>query len=88
MKVFIIGIRKQHLDKLKEKFPSISFDGLTDSDDHAKRKKNVLSSDLIIVLSKFTNHTSMWNYRHHHNFKLISGGYSSIFPILKDFINV
>ena len=58
MKILVVGIRNEGLLKLKKTFEGVKFEGLGDQDNHKRRVKHSKSFDMVISVTKFTNHTT------------------------------
>lgn len=82
MKILVVGLRKEQNTFLRNRFKGFSIDALDDGMKHHKAKKNAKYYDLVISLTKFTNHTTHQHYRSHPGYHMISGGYSSVTSML------
>lgn len=78
-KVLVIGLRRTHIDYLKEKFKDIyDISALDDQSCHVKKISNSEAYQTIINCTKFTNHSTERLYNKHPGFVRISGGRSSV----------
>lgn len=83
MKVLVVGLRKEHHRMLQSKFKAMTIAALDDGANHSCKAKK--GFDIIVNLTKFTNHSTHNNYRKHPGYKMISGGYSSVVDYLGNY---
>lgn len=78
MRVLVIGLHKQQLEKLCKSFPKLNLSGLCAQDRH--KVASTGSYDFIISVTKFTNHSTEHNYSKHKGYIRIrnGGGCSSV----------
>lgn len=78
-KVLVIGLRRTHIDYLKEQFKDMyAISALDDQSKHSKKISNSEAYQTIINCTKFTNHSTERLYNKHSGFIRISGGRSSV----------
>lgn len=78
-KILIIGLRRSHIDYLKEHFKDLyDISSLDNQARHAKKLTNTEAYKKIISCTKFTNHSTEQLYNTHIGFTRISGGRSSV----------
>jgi hypothetical protein len=71
MKILVVGIRGEHLHKLKKVYPSVNFVALTDQDVH-HTFKHLETYDHIFSLWRFTNHTTEVNCSSHPSYHRVN----------------
>jgi len=82
MKVLVVGLRREQSRKLRQLYQEMQIDVLDDQSLHHKPVRNAHEYDLIVSLTKFTNHTTHTNYKKHPGYRMTSGGYSSVANML------
>lgn len=91
MKILIIGLRREKLSKLKEKFNSFSFEGFDSQDSHLKlkHKSNPSKYDMVISITKFTNHQVERQFNKFRNYYRIGhgGGISAVSALIDQVSN-
>jgi len=83
MKVLVVGLRREHSHKLRQRYTEMAIDVLDDQSKHHKPVSNAHEYDIIVSLTKFTNHTTHTNYKKHPGYRMTAGGYSSVANILE-----
>lgn len=86
MKVLIIGLRKEHREKLRQIYKDMCINTLSDGEKHHRAVNNANEYDTIISLTKFTNHSTHKNYSKHKGYYMTSGSYSSVKKILGELV--
>lgn len=77
MKVLIIGLRSTFATQFKKEYKGqIKLYFLTDQEKYSKKVCGEF--DHILACTKFINHTVEHQYKSHHSFIRIQGGYTSI----------
>lgn len=84
MKVLVVGLRREQSDKLRKMYREMDINVLDDQALHHKPVKNAHEYDVIVSLTKFTNHTTHRNYKNHPGYRMTAGGYSSVATILSN----
>ena len=85
MNVLIIGLRKEHILRIRNAFKGkFNLQALTDQDRHAVKQNGIY--DYIISVPKFTNHSTQRLYSSHEGYILMgkSEGYSAVFKQLSE----
>ena len=82
VKILVVGLRSQQNTFLRQKFKGTTIDALDDTMKHHRAVKNAHEYDRIISVSKFTNHTTHYNYSKHPGYMITSGGYSSVVAMI------
>lgn len=83
-KILIIGLRKEHVLILQQKFKDTHDINCLDSQaNHARRLKNTNNYSKIITCTKFTNHSTERLYNKHKGYTRISGGRTSVSNFLE-----
>lgn len=81
MKILIVGVRKPHLIKLRNEFPSMEINGVDSNTNHDKPLDSS-RFDYIISMTKFTSHTTHRNYKNHRGYYPSNGGISTVVKLL------
>ena len=63
MKVLVVGLRREQSRKLRQLYQEMQIDVLDDQSLHHKPVRNAHEYDLIVSLTKFTNHTLILTIR-------------------------
>ena len=82
MKILVIGVRNEHLLKLRKTYANAKIVGITDSKIAKQKVANSESYDLIISMTKFTSHRTEKNYGRLNNYYRVNGGVSSLMLLL------
>lgn len=78
-KVLVIGLRRSHIDYLKEHFKDMyDISALDNQTSHIKKISNSEAYQKIISCTKFTSHKTESLFNKHIGFTRISGGRSSV----------
>lgn len=86
-KVLIIGIRKQHLQKLQQEYgESLEVSGLHDQDKHHRSVSHPEAYEKIISMIRFTNHSTQRIYGKHPGYLATHGGFSSVRTVLNSIL--
>lgn len=86
MKILVVGIRNEGLLKLKKTFEGVKFEGLGDQDNHQRRIKHSKSFDMVISITKFTNHSTENIMGHQKNFHRVGNqqGLSTVIKLITE----
>lgn len=85
MKILLLGVRSEHLNLIRLKYPSIKFKAVTDQKKIRPRDIN-LGFDFIISNYKFTNHSTE-NYCKSHTGYMRASSYTHIQQLIGDIIS-
>ena len=78
-KVLIIGIRKQHLQKLQKEYGKVlEVSGLHDQDKHHRCVPHPEGYTKIISMIRFTNHSTQSIYGGFNSYQATRGSFSSV----------
>lgn len=82
MRILVIGVRSSQLAQLRRQYSEVVINGVTDSSNHKLKVKNPERYDLIVSVTKFTQHSTENYYSKLRSFNRISGGMSSLIILL------
>lgn len=86
-KVLIVGVRPEHLEKIKTEFPRHEFHARSNNTSRYKAKQGSCY-DFVLCMSKFTNHTQTQQIKKSGTpMFMVTGGYTSIKNILTNGYN-
>ncbi len=87
-KVLLIGFRAEHVAKIKKEYAKVfKISALTDQNTkHSSIILNANNFENIVVATKFTSHAIHKKCRKNKGYIMMSGGFSSLKPILNNIL--